>query len=92
MMATIKLTAKDLRLIRSALDHAIVERESFADAYNNQGPEGCGALKLVEQFEALHVKLFGTPSGPAQDKAVYAAMERVPLNKLVEAQSVPSSR
>lgn len=79
-----KLTARDMQTIRSALNRAIVERESFAASYGEKGPEQRGALDLVARYEKLHIKLFGTPSGPAQDKAMYAAMDRVSIFDLVE--------
>lgn len=51
-----------MQTIRSALNRAMEDRDSYADAYGRQGPEAEEALKLVREYEALHVKVFGEPS------------------------------
>jgi hypothetical protein len=62
------ITATDLQIIRSALNRAIEERESYADAYSRRGPEAERALAMVAMYEKLHVKLFGEPSAVEQER------------------------
>ena len=64
----ITLTPNDIRVIKSALNHAIVERDGYVEAYSGRGPEAARARALMANYEALHVKLFGEPSHFEQDK------------------------
>lgn len=56
-----KLTKADWRTIAYALNCAIQERDSYADAWG-KGKEADRALKAVKQFKAVHLKIFGERS------------------------------
>lgn len=64
---TTVLTADDMRTIRSAINYAMDERDSYADAFGYKGPEAERAMATMRRFEALHVKLFGEPSAFQQE-------------------------
>lgn len=82
---TRRLTAKDWRIIRVALNHAMDERDGFADAYSYKGPEADAAMLAVREFEALHQKLFGECSARQQLIERYAALPSAPITKLFAA-------
>ena len=75
------LTKADLVTIAQALNHAIDERDSLADAYAHTGPEAQKAAAAVKAFEALYVKLFGEPSGRQRD---IDDLAKVPLVTIYE--------
>lgn len=77
-----RLTKKDWQTIARALNHAMDERDSFADAYSYTGPEAERAMENVREFEALHQKLFGGPSARQQDLEAYAATPTISLFEL----------
>lgn len=60
MTETFRLTKGERQTLRSALSHAIDERESLADAYSHTG-DGNYALymKQADKIRKLHAKLFG---------------------------------
>ncbi len=60
------LTKGEIRTLRSALSHAIDERESLADAHRDTGDGGFERyMKQANKIRTLHVKLFGEK--PATD-------------------------
>jgi hypothetical protein len=77
-----KLTEEDLNTIRFALNCAIEERESFAEAYSNVGPEAERALSNVKRFEKLHKKLFNEASTVQQSKEYFNSLTKVSLHEL----------
>lgn len=77
-----KLTEEDLNTIRFALNYAIDERESFAEAYHRTGQEAELALSNVKRFEELHKKIFGEASGVQQRKDYFNSLTSVSLHEL----------
>lgn len=49
--------------LRSALNNAWCERESFADAYGHQGPEAARARKEMARYERLAADFLGEELG-----------------------------
>lgn len=61
-----RLTETDWRTIRRALNDAMDERASYAEAWGADTTEGSTAAEKVKQYEALHQKLFGEASARQQ--------------------------
>lgn len=76
-----RLTAADRKTIRRALNDAISDRSSYADAWPANAPERAAALKLVERYEALHRKMFGEASHRRQ---VDEALANTPTTSIFE--------
>lgn len=73
---------RDLDTIRIALNCAIDERDGYADAYNNKGPDAKRAIALVTRFEKLHVKMFGCETARKTMHREMAAMSRINIHEL----------
>lgn len=82
-----QLTRKDVQTIRSALNRAIDERLSLADAYSNQGPEAEEALALVSRYEKLHAKIFGEPSDHVRHEAYLKAQPMKTIQEIARDQN-----
>lgn len=68
--APTELTVDDIVTIRLALNYAFIERLSYLDAiegYNMLDAEK-RTRKMVKDFDALHVKLFGRPTDEARQR------------------------
>lgn len=78
-----RLTDADWQTIRQALNHAIEERESYADAVFNDPVHHKRAVNACKKFEALHVKMFGEPSSVAKQAAADAVAPTISLFDLV---------
>lgn len=88
-MAKHRLTVADWQTIRRALNDAMEDRASFADAYGNVGPEAEKALDQVRRYERLHEKLFGRASQRRKDIARFAAMPSAPITELLARYRTP---
>lgn len=73
----VQLSRRDIETISRALNYAIGDRESFADAYGRKGPEANAALADIDRFEKLHIKLLGRPSARASFAAMIEAESSV---------------
>ena len=51
--------SKREQLLLQALVYAVQDRESFADAWERNSPEGQQAYQLAQDFRALHKELTG---------------------------------
>lgn len=78
-----RLTDTDWKLLRRALNDAMDERDSYADAWAQGTPERAEALEYVRRYEALHRKLFGDDSLRQKDMDRFAAMPTVPISELM---------
>lgn len=77
-----RLTQADRKIIRSALNDAMRDRDTFADAYSRKGPEAERAIAQVAAYEALHVRMFGYHSAAAQQAIEDATCEKVSIFSL----------
>lgn len=80
----IKLTKADLKTIRFALNCAIDERDSYAEAYSRTGPIAEEASAAVKRFERLHRKLFGEQSANQKLQEDMAAQPAVSIFQIMK--------
>ncbi len=73
-----KLTESDWVTLASALNRAMDERASYADAWQD-GRARRAALAQVKKYEALHRKIFGGPSSRQTDLDALAACPTVSI-------------
>lgn len=76
------LTRRDMETIRRALNSAMTDRESYADAWGGRTPEGREALADIVRFEKLHAKLFGRKSARQEFADKIAAGKGVSIHDL----------
>jgi len=80
------LSAKEMKTIGLALSYAIEERAGYAGATTGAdgdlNKEHHRAKRLMKDFEALHQKLFGSPTVYQQLRDEDAAKPRISLQEL----------
>lgn len=91
MGENVRLTERDRKTIRRALNDAMDDRASFAGAYGYVGPEAEGALAQVREYERLHVKMFGEASYRAREIERMKQIPRVSITELTARKPEPSS-
>jgi hypothetical protein len=63
----VRLSKYHKDIIRSALNRALHDRASYADAYGGVGPEAEAAWALMARYETFHYQFFGEPSQFVKD-------------------------